>query len=136
MRVAIIGSGPAGFYAAEALKTGLGELERDGRDEDILIIMEGDGTSTPELIRVITDKIRGGADLVIASRYVPGGEYRNFPLRRLALSRLANLTLGLFFPKDGVKDYTIFYRAYKMRVIKKTIKEYKSDLIKTKYFRQ
>ena len=58
----------------------------------------------------------------------------NFPLRRHILSIAANTILKIFFPIPNVKDYTIFYRAYKMRVIKKTIKEYKSDLIKTKYF--
>ncbi len=62
------------------------------------------------------------------------GCYVNFPLKRLFLSRSANFIMGLFFPYPQVKDYTIFYRTYKIEIIRKAIKTYKENLIKTKFF--
>ena len=44
-----------------------------------------DPAALPQLLRAAT-----AADLVIGSRYVPGGELRNWPAHRLVLSRFAN----------------------------------------------
>jgi dolichol-phosphate mannosyltransferase len=44
-----------------------------------------DPAALPHLLAAAAD-----ADLVIGSRYVPGGELRNWPARRLVLSRFAN----------------------------------------------
>ena len=44
-----------------------------------------DPAALPQLLRAA-----GAADLVIGSRYIPGGELRNWPAHRLVLSRFAN----------------------------------------------
>jgi dolichol-phosphate mannosyltransferase len=44
-----------------------------------------DPAALPQLLRAA-----GAADLVIGSRYIPGGELRNWPTHRLVLSRVAN----------------------------------------------
>jgi len=44
-----------------------------------------DPAALPQLLAAAAD-----ADLVIGSRYIPGGELRNWPARRLVLSRVAN----------------------------------------------
>ena len=54
-----------------------------------------------------------GDDVVIASRYVRGGGYVNFPLQRTWGSNLVNIVLSVFFHVRGITDYTIFYRAYR-----------------------
>lgn len=119
---------------AEAFKTGLNKINQDGKTGDIVAITEGDGTSTPELLVEMIKQNKSGIDIVIASRYKGKGCYVNFPPKRLLLSRSANLIMRLFFPYPQVKDYTIFYRTYKMELIKKIIKAYKHNLIKTKFF--
>lgn len=91
------------------------QLALDGAaDTDIIVLMEGDGTSPPTLLPAMLSAIRAGADVVIASRYRRGGGYTRFPWKRLLLSRSANATFRLLFPIRGVTDYSIFYRAYRV----------------------
>lgn len=118
---------------AEAFKTGLTEVSKNAHDKDIVIIMEGDGTSNPQHIPLMIKKIKNGTDIVIASRYKKGGKYKNFPFKRLIFSKAANLIFQLLF-SSKVKDYTIFYRAYSINIIKKSLNGFAEDLITTKYF--
>jgi dolichol-phosphate mannosyltransferase len=77
-------------------KAGLGPAYvagfRWGREHgfDVLVEMDADGSHAPEqlprLLAALDD-----ADLVLGSRYLPGGEVRDWPLYRLALSRGGNV---------------------------------------------
>lgn len=97
---------------AAAFRTGFAAVLTDAADDDVVALLEGDGTSPPSLLPEMTRRVRAGADVVIASRYVPGGGYKNFPLKRFILSMGANLVFQLLFPLAGAADYSIFYRAY------------------------
>lgn len=86
------------------------------RDYDILVEMDADGSHPPEhLPRLLSATAH--ADLVIGSRYVPGGQIVNWPVSRHVISRGGNLyvrmALGL-----GVKDVTAGYRAYRAAVLR------------------
>ncbi|WP_129669616.1 polyprenol monophosphomannose synthase [Phytoactinopolyspora endophytica] len=63
-----------------------------------LVEMDADGSHQPEELPALLDAARG-ADLVLGSRYVPGGRVLNWPRRRELLSRGANtyarVVLGL-----------------------------------------
>jgi len=83
---------------------------------DVLVEMDADGSHAPEeLPRLLAALFE--ADLVLGSRYVPGGEVREWPASRLLLSRGGNtytrLVLGL-----PVRDATGGYRAYRAQVLK------------------
>ncbi len=52
--------------------------------------MDADGSHQPEQLERLVDALRT-ADLVIGSRYVPGGSVVNWPVQRLLLSRGGNL---------------------------------------------
>lgn len=81
-------------------------------EQDYTHIVEMDADSShrsvdlPSLLQAAA-----GADLVIGSRWVPGGRVENWPVHRLLLSRAATtytrLALGL-----GVKDATAGFRVY------------------------
>jgi dolichol-phosphate mannosyltransferase len=59
------------------------------RGYDVVVEMDADGSHAPEqLPRLLT--ALDAADLVLGSRYVPGGEVADWPLHRLLLSRLGN----------------------------------------------
>ncbi len=98
-------------------KTGLGDAYLAGfalalqRDYDVIIEMDADGSHLPEQLPRLLDAI-GDADLVIGSRWVPGGRVVNWPMRRELLSRgantYANLMLGV-----GVHDATAGFRAFR-----------------------
>jgi dolichol-phosphate mannosyltransferase len=82
---------------------------------DVVVEMDADGSHAPEELPKLLDTLRG-VDVVLGTRYVPGGSVHNWPLHRLALSRGGNLyirmALGMPF-----KDATGGYRAYRMAVL-------------------
>jgi len=100
-------------------KAGLGDAYRAGfrwgleRGAPILMEMDADLQHDPaDLARLIEPIEAGEADLVIGSRYVPGGAIPDWALHRRLLSRWGNryasMVLGL-----GVADSTAGYRAYR-----------------------
>jgi len=76
-------------------KNGLGEAYKAGfawakdKGYDVVVEMDADGSHAPEqlprLLAALDD-----ADLVLGSRYVPGGEVTDWPAHRLLLSRTGN----------------------------------------------
>lgn len=85
------------------------------RGYDVVVEMDADGSHAPEqLPRLLAALER--ADLVLGSRYVPGGEVRNWPRSRELLSRGGNLytrvLLGL-----PLRDATGGFRAYRRHVL-------------------
>ena len=114
---------------ARAFDTGLREATRDSDNNDVIITMEADGTSVPELVSVMSGKISDGYDIVCASRYCEGGGLPNFPWRRRFFSINANRLLRLLFPINGVSDYTLFFRAYRAVLLKTSFKTYGGDFI-------
>ncbi|WP_368733148.1 polyprenol monophosphomannose synthase [Streptomyces alkaliphilus] len=106
---------PAVHVLHRAGKDGLGAAYLDGfrwgleRSYRALVQMDGDGSHLPEqLPRLLT--ALGRADLVIGSRWVPGGRIVHWPRRRQLLSRggsgYSRLLLDL-----PLRDVTSGYRA-------------------------
>ena len=119
---------------AEAFRTGMTHVARKADPRDILAIMEGEGTSSPKVLPAMFNRVRQGADIVIASRYQRGGRYQKFPLRRLILSKGANHVFQLLFPVTGVRDYSIFYRAYRVQPLQDALKHYGAKFITAQTF--
>src|SRR5882757_7503157 len=107
-----------------ASKDGLGAAYLAGfawglsREYSVLVEMDADGSHAPEELHRLLDAVDAGADLAIGSRYVDGGTVRNWPRRRMVLSRTANgysrISLGV-----NVNDITAGYRAYRREVLEK-----------------
>ena len=102
-------------------KRGLGEAYRAGfawglaRDYDALVEMDADLSHPPARLPALLDGL-ADADLVIGSRYVPGGGTVNWSRLREAISRTGNayVRLALGVP---VHDCTAGYRAYRRQVL-------------------
>jgi dolichol-phosphate mannosyltransferase len=82
---------------------------------DVVVEMDADGSHAPEELPRLLAGLRD-ADLVIGSRWVPGGETRNWPLSRKLISRGGSLysRVMLRFP---VRDATAGYRAFRRTVL-------------------
>ena len=101
-------------------KQGLGAAYLDGfawgmdHGFDVLVEMDADGSHQPEQLPDLLARVEAGADLVLGSRYVPGGSVVNWPRHRELLSRGGNtyvrLVLGL-----PLRDATGGYRAFRGR---------------------
>jgi dolichol-phosphate mannosyltransferase len=84
---------------------------------DVLVEMDADGSHSPEQLPRLLQAL-DGADLVIGSRWIPGGSVVDWPRRRELLSRGANLYTRLALGID-VHDATAGYRAYRRQVLEK-----------------
>lgn len=82
---------------------------------DVLVEMDADGSHAPEQLPRLLAAL-AHADLVLGSRWVPGGQVRNWPKSRQALSRGGNLYTRLALGID-VQDATGGYRAYRRAVL-------------------
>ena len=98
-------------------KAGLGAAYRHGfsvalaAGYDVIGEMDADGSHQPEQLHRLLDAL-ADADLVIGSRWIPGGSVVNWPLARKALSVGGNVyaRLALCIP---VRDVTAGYRLFR-----------------------
>ena len=99
-------------------KSGLGSAYRDGfkwgreRGFDVLVEMDSDFSHDPADLPRLLKGVDEGADLVIGSRYVPGGQIPHWPWHRRALSKYGNRYSSAMLRLD-VRDLTAGYRAYR-----------------------
>jgi dolichol-phosphate mannosyltransferase len=104
-------------------KGGLGVAYRAGfdhafeNDYEVVVQMDADLSHDPAALPQLLGRIDDGADMVIGSRYVKGGNIPHWPWQRRALSRIGNFyastALGL-----GVHDVTAGFRAYRIATLR------------------
>lgn len=89
------------------------------RGFDLLVEIDADGSHPPERLPALL-RAAQHADLVIGSRWAPGGRVANWPRRRELLSRLANryVRLALRLP---VADATGGFRVYRAAALEKIL---------------
>jgi dolichol-phosphate mannosyltransferase len=84
---------------------------------DVVVEMDADGSHQPEQLPRLLDALRG-ADLVLGSRWVPGGRTENWPRSRQLISRggtaYTRLMLGV-----PIYDATGGYRAFRADTLRK-----------------
>ena len=86
-----------------------------GQGFDVLVEMDADGSHHPEQLTRLLDALVD-ADLVLGSRYLPGGTVEDWPAHRLLLSRGGNLYTRLALGIE-LHDATGGYRAYRRAVL-------------------
>ncbi|MDT7572032.1 MAG: dolichol-phosphate mannosyltransferase [Actinomycetota bacterium] len=82
---------------------------------DVVVEMDADGSHAPEQLPRLLAALEN-ADLVLGSRYVPGGSVVNWPKSRELLSRGGNLYTRLLL-RLPLRDATGGYRAYRRTVL-------------------
>ncbi|WP_341361113.1 polyprenol monophosphomannose synthase [Georgenia sp. M64] len=84
------------------------------RGYDHVVEMDADGSHRPEELRRLLDRAHAddAPDLVLGSRWVPGGEVVNWPAHRELLSRGGNLWVRLALGL-GARDATGGFRVYR-----------------------
>jgi dolichol-phosphate mannosyltransferase len=105
-------------------KAGLGSAYRTGfawgieRGFDVLVEMDADLSHDPDALPELLAVVDAGADLVLGSRYVPGGATPQWPRIRRFLSvwanRYAAAVLGL-----AINDATAGFRAYRSDMVRR-----------------
>ena len=80
-----------------------------------VLISMADGSDEPHIVDGMVSLARGGADVVAASRYMPGGRQLGGPLVKRALSRTAGLTLHWFGgvpTHDPTNNFKLYSRRF------------------------
>lgn len=116
---------------------GLGETMRDGllyvaekcEDADVVVTMDCDDTHEPKYTRAAIDKLKQGYDVIILSRYQEGGGEKGLSPLKSFLSRGAGWFLRMFFPIQGVREYSCGYRVMKGSALRKAAKAFGKDLV-------
>ncbi|HTT86372.1 MAG TPA: polyprenol monophosphomannose synthase [Acidimicrobiales bacterium] len=103
-------------------KSGLGSAYRAGfawgleRGFDAFVEMDADFQHDPAALPALVAPVADGVDLVVGSRYIPGGSIPKWRWHRRLLSQGGNVyaaaLLGL-----GVKDSTSGFRCYSARIL-------------------
>ena len=104
--------------------TALAELGPD----DILVTMDADESHRPALIVPMVQRVREGAEVVIASRYRPGAQIIGVPPHRNLMSSGAAWLFRTMAPVRGAKDYTCGYRAYTAPILRRMAATYGETL--------
>ena len=93
-----------------AMKAGIGA----SKGEFVLISM-ADGSDEPDVVDSMVALAREGADVVAASRYMPGGGQIGGPLAKRLMSRAAGLTLHWFAgvpTHDPTNNFKLYRRTF------------------------
>ena len=85
---------------------------------DAVVELDADLSHDPAVLPTMLDLARRGIDVVIGSRYIPGGSVVGWPRRRTWLSRWGNryaaIALGL-----AINDATAGYRVYRAETLRR-----------------
>jgi dolichol-phosphate mannosyltransferase len=119
---------------ARTIDTGIRTALRSAGADDIVVTMDADNTHSPALIPRMLRRIEQGADVVIASRYAPGGREDGVPVLRRFLSHAIGVLLRLRFGLRGVRDYSSGYRAYRARLLQAALAAYDDRFIEADGF--
>ncbi len=112
-----------------SLARALRETVGAGEDEDICVTMDADNTHPVGLIPLMVEKIGGGSDIVVCSRFKPGGGMRGVPLHRSWLSLGARFVMERSIGIPGISDYSTAFRAFRLRILKEAFERYGDRLL-------
>ena len=103
-------------------KMGLGTAYIEGfkyaleRDYELIFEMDADFSHNPDYLHSFLDAARGGADLVLGSRYVSGGGTVNWGVGRKMISQGGSLYARSILGVD-VRDLTGGFKCFRRRVL-------------------
>jgi dolichol-phosphate mannosyltransferase len=104
-----------------ALRAGFERICAIGEDGDLCFTMDADGTQDPRLVERMLPALERGADVVIASRFRPGGGMMGCPVGRRLMSSGLSALMRVLCGIEGVTDYSTFYRGYRVAVLRRVM---------------
>jgi dolichol-phosphate mannosyltransferase len=115
-------------------KLGLGTAITDGfkaflsmkHPPKYIVTMDADYSHNPKEIPKLLVPVKKGADLVVGSRYCPGGGAVGWGVGRFFISKIANLVTR-FRIEARISDYTSGMRCYSTRLVKGIINDLHSQ---------
>ncbi|MFZ1721136.1 MAG: glycosyltransferase family 2 protein [Microgenomates group bacterium] len=118
------------FLLKNLKKSGLGGAYLKGMEEafgemkaDVIFEFDADLSHDPKKIPLFLEAIDNGADMVLGSRYIPGGSIpQNWGLHRKFLSVVGNIVIATILTNFSIRDWTTGYRAISKKVYERVHK--------------
>jgi dolichol-phosphate mannosyltransferase len=120
---------PVNRGVGQAFRSGFARALEVAGPGDIIVTKEADNTSDLGILPAMLARIEGGADVVLASCYAPGGGVEGTTADRLILSAIANWLLRTCFPLRRVHTFSSFYRAYRADSLRRAFAAYDHRLL-------
>lgn len=105
-----------------AAKDGLGRAYLEGfqyaldNGYQLITQIDADGSHDPESLPAMLTLAHDGADLVLGSRWVPGGSVLNWPWARQAISRTGN-SYARWALRSKIRDLTAGFRVFRAEAL-------------------
>ena len=125
---------PRNAGLGQAVQTGIRTVLNHAAPSDVVVIMDADDTHDVTLIQQMLPRLDKDCDIVIASRFVPGGDDRTAPPFRRLLSRGAAVVFRTMFPLDGFRDFTSGYRGYRAALLQGASQHWGHRLVEERGF--
>lgn len=119
---------------AAALFTGIEYILEHGGDEDWIITLDADQTHHPRYIYQLVDQLKAGSEVVVASRFAPGGKEYGVNLWRKLLSHGARRVYHLCFPKLPLRDFSCGFRGFSYNALKAARDRWGGHLLESEGF--
>ena len=115
-----------------ALKSGILHIIENCQDGTAVVTMDSDFTHDPQMVPLMMRELDDGNDVVVASRYVPGGGQRNMSLWRRILSWGINRLIRM--KGSSVKDNTSGFRCIRLSALRRAVEKFGDEFINTREF--
>ncbi len=125
---------PVNLGLGQAVQSGLRAALEVAEQDDVVVVMDADDTHDPALITALRAEIAAGADVVICSRFVAGGDDTTAPAFRRLLSRGAAVLFRRMLRVDGVRDFTSGFRAYRVSLLDRAAGHWGERLVEERGF--
>lgn len=102
---------------SEVFNEGFATVLEKAKDGDLVITLDSDNTMNPFVSLDLIDELED-SDIVIASRFVKGGQMVGVG-PRIVYSYGASWLMRWRAAIPGVQDYSIFYRGYRIEMLRK-----------------
>jgi dolichol-phosphate mannosyltransferase len=98
-------------------------------ERDIAITLEADFSVNPDPVPAMVREIEAGADIVIGSTLAAQSQTTGTPFHSRMFAKLLPLVYNSVQPVAGVRDYSSAFRAYRIALLKRGLREFQESLI-------
>ena len=121
---------PKNLGLGQTMIDGLEHMAKTVKPEEAVVTLDCDDTHDPKYAQSALDKLNQGYDVVILSRYFPGGGEEGLSPIKSFLSRGAGYFLKFFFPIKGVQEYSCGYRVFRAEALQKAYRVFGKDFVR------
>jgi dolichol-phosphate mannosyltransferase len=123
MHIAVVRH-PVNSGLGAAINTGIRAALSEASDDDAIVTLEADTTSDLDDLPRMIEEFDKGADVVLASVYMPGGALLGVSQKRIALSKSVSTTFRYLGGLQNIHTLSSLYRVYRAGTLRKAAETY------------